>query len=56
MKPSTVLQKRSGAGVGAKIATAINGQLQLGHYSDVDGYAGFCAMQSQIDEWSQKIL
>lgn len=43
-------KKRSDMGVGATIAAARNGQLQLGRYSDVAGYAGFCVLKSQIDE------
>jgi hypothetical protein len=43
-------KKRSDIGVGATIAAARNGQLQLGRYSDVVGYAGFCVLKSQIDQ------
>ena len=42
-------KKRSTIGVGAIITAARNGQLQLGRYSNVIGYAGFCVMKSQID-------
>ena len=42
-------KKRSTIGVGAIIAAARNGRLQLGRYSNVIGYAGFCVMKSQID-------
>lgn len=43
-------KKRSDIGVGATIAAARNGQLQLGRYLDVAGYAGFCVLKSEIDE------
>ena len=43
-------KKRSDMGVGATIAAARKGQLQLGRYSDVVGYAGFCVLKAQIDE------
>jgi hypothetical protein len=42
-------KKRSNVGVGAIIAAARSGQLQLGRYSDVVGYAGFCVLKSEID-------
>ena len=45
-------KKRSTIGVGVIIAAAHNGQLQLGRYSNVIGYAGFCVMKSQIDALS----
>jgi hypothetical protein len=43
-------KKRSKICVGAIITAIREGQLQLGRYSDVAGYAGFCVMKSEIDE------
>lgn len=43
-------KSRSKISVGAIIAAVREGKIQLGRYSNVTGYAGFCVMKSQIDE------
>jgi hypothetical protein len=42
-------KKRTGLRVGKIIEALRNGGLQLGHYSNIDGYAGFCVLKAEIN-------
>ena len=42
-------KKRTGLRVGKIIEALRNGGLQLGHYTNVEGYAGFCVLKTEIN-------
>ncbi|MEP1495727.1 hypothetical protein, partial [Pseudophaeobacter sp.] len=42
-------KKRTGLWVGKIIEALRNGELQLGHYTNVEGYAGFCVLKTEIN-------
>ena len=42
-------KKRTGLRVGKIIEALRNGEFQLGHYTNVEGYAGFCVWKTEIN-------